>query len=244
MRIALFSDIHANLPALEAFFTDLETRNVDSVYCLGDLVGYNIWPNEVIELIRSQKIPVLAGNHDAKVSMLEAKGVIEASGKDYAYHLISAPNRMYLRDLPAHIRLEYKVGHEQIDVLMVHGSTRKNDEYVLVDMPEEEVLDMMRQSNASILCVAHSHKPYHRTIQIDSAKYVHVINTGSIGKPKDGNPQGCYVLLELTSKTSLLDPATVIVDFIRFDYDIEKAATAVENSPLPNEFGDMLRGAY
>ena len=64
MKIALFSDIHANLPALEAFFDDLNKENIDALYCLGDLVGYNIWPNEVIEVIRERKIPTLAGNYD------------------------------------------------------------------------------------------------------------------------------------------------------------------------------------
>ena len=64
MKIALFSDIHANLPALEAFFLDVDTRGVDQVYCLGDLVGYNIWPNEVISKIRKRKVPTIAGNYD------------------------------------------------------------------------------------------------------------------------------------------------------------------------------------
>ncbi len=64
MRIALFSDIHANLPALEAFFQDVNARKVDQLYCLGDLVGYNIWPNEVINEIRKRNIPTIAGNYD------------------------------------------------------------------------------------------------------------------------------------------------------------------------------------
>ena len=64
MKIALFSDIHANLPALEAFFEDVEAKNVDAMYCLGDLVGYNTWPNEVINEIRKRGIPTIAGNYD------------------------------------------------------------------------------------------------------------------------------------------------------------------------------------
>ena len=66
MRIALFSDIHANLPALEAFFADVENRNVDALYCLGDLVGYNIWPNEIIQEIRKRNIATIAGNHGSR----------------------------------------------------------------------------------------------------------------------------------------------------------------------------------
>src|ERR1700726_823139 len=64
MKIALFSDIHANLPALEAVLANIDTQKPDAVYCLGDLVGYNIWPNEVIDTIRSSKIPTIAGNYD------------------------------------------------------------------------------------------------------------------------------------------------------------------------------------
>ena len=70
MKIALFSDIHANLPALEAFFKDVEARNTDAIYCLGDLVGYNIWPNEVINEIRSRHIPTIAGNYDQGIGLM------------------------------------------------------------------------------------------------------------------------------------------------------------------------------
>jgi predicted phosphodiesterase len=64
MKIALFSDIHANLPALEAFFASVEQQQPDAIYCLGDLVGYNTWPNEVINEIRRRGIPTIAGNYD------------------------------------------------------------------------------------------------------------------------------------------------------------------------------------
>lgn len=70
MQIALFSDIHANLPAFEAFLADVETRKPDAIYCLGDLVGYNVWPNEIIYEIRKRGIATLARNHDLKVKGL------------------------------------------------------------------------------------------------------------------------------------------------------------------------------
>ena len=244
MNIALFSDIHANLPALNAMFADLDDRKVDAIYCLGDLVGYHVWPNEVIELIRAKRIPVISGNHDAKVEKIKARGEKEPSEKNYAYNLINDENASYLRDLPAHIRLEYHSIKEQIDLLMVHGSPRRNDEYVLSDTPESEVLQMMQEAGASILCVAHSHKPYHRIVKLEDQHCVHIINTGSVGKPKDGNPQGGYVILELSSQTTLAKPESIKVEFIRFDYDLQTAIAAIEASPLPNEFADMLRDAY
>ncbi|WP_462265649.1 metallophosphoesterase family protein [Mucilaginibacter sp.] len=214
MRIALFSDIHANLPAFEAFLADLDSRKVDAVYCLGDMIGYNIWPNEVIAEIRRRGIATLAGNHDQKV-------------KGYAYELVSAENRGYLNTLPAYIKLEYP----NLNIALAHGSTRSINEYVLEDTDKSYVVDMMVEAKADVLCVGHSHLPYHRII---SDK--HIINIGSVGKPKDGDPNGCYALLMIED--------SIQVEFIRFAYDIEKAVTAILQSPLPDELADRLRKAY
>ncbi len=70
------------------------------------------------------------------------------------------------------------------------------------------------------------------------------INIGSVGKPKDDNPKGCYVILTINADSSITNKETVQVDFIRFDYDIEKAAKAIVDSPLPDEYADMLRGGF
>jgi len=89
MKIALFSDIHANLPALQAFFYNVETHKPDAIYCLGDLAGYHIWPNEVINAIRQNGIATIAGNHDAKVRKLpKADGTAVAGdwGSTHAVH--------------------------------------------------------------------------------------------------------------------------------------------------------------
>jgi putative phosphoesterase len=231
MRIALFSDIHANLPAFEAFLSDLESRKPDAVYCMGDLIGYNIWPNEVIAEIRRRGIAVLAGNHDLKT-------------KGYAYELVSAENRQYLNTLPAHIKLEFQLNLDHLNVVLAHGSTRSINEYVLEDTDEAYVLDMMNEAKADILCVGHSHKPYHRILKTADDSFKHVINIGSVGKPKDGNPMGCYVLLTLNEGSSTADKDGIQVEFIRFAYDIEKSAKAIEDSPLPDELADKLRKAY
>jgi len=218
MKIALFSDIHANLPAFEAFLADMDSRKPDVVYCLGDMIGYNIWPNEIVSEIRRRCIPTLAGNHDQKT-------------KGYAYELVSADNRAYLNTLPAHIKLEYQLNNHHLNIVLAHGSTRSITEYVLADTDENYVLEMMNEAKADVLCVGHSHLPYHRIIADK-----HVINIGSVGKPKDGNPMGCYVLLTIEDD--------IKVDFIRFTYDVEKSAQAIEASPLPNELADRLRKAY
>ncbi|MET6997828.1 metallophosphoesterase family protein [Chitinophaga defluvii] len=246
MKIALFSDIHANLPALQSFFEDVSKHNPDAIYCLGDLVGYNIWPNEVIQEIRQRGIATIAGNHDAKV-----KGVQPAEpskgGKGYAYDIIDNDNRVYLQTLPAHLRISFQLNNDILTILLVHGSPRSIDEYLLEDMEEAALLNTFLEARTDILCFGHSHKPYHRIVLANGEehpRFLHAINTGSIGKPKDGNPQGGYVLLHIKDNSSTLDKDSIQVEFIRFDYDIEKAAQAVENSPLPDDFADMLRKAY
>lgn len=238
MRIALFSDIHANLPAFEAFLRDLDARKPDAVYCLGDLVGYNVWPNEIIDEIRRRGIATLAGNHDLKVNGLPTVSAdkLQSSGKDYGYHIISPDNRSYLLSLPSHIRLEYKLNGQVFNILMVHGSPLSATEYVLEDTDKDYVIELMNEANANMLCVGHSHKPYHRFISEDKQ----VVNIGSVGKPKDGNPDGCYVMLSLDRSPN----DNIKVEFVRFHYDIDRAAKAIEESPLPDDLADQLVKAY
>nr|WP_276901167.1 metallophosphoesterase family protein [Pedobacter kyonggii] len=243
MRIALFSDIHANLLAFQAMLKDMDSQRPDAVYCLGDLVGYHIYPNEVIDEIRRRGIPTLKGNHDEKVENIitNAESHIEP-GKKYAYHLIREDNREYLRTLPAHIKLEFKMNNEKFNLVFAHGSTRHIDEYVLVDTDENYVLQMMKEADADLLFVGHSHKPYHRIIQTDG-RFKHVVNLGSIGKPKDGDPRGCYVMVTIDNDTTTLASNRLKVAFRRVEYDVEASAKSIEDSPLPNEFAQSLREA-
>ena len=245
MKIALLSDIHANLPALQAAMESIDKHDPDAIYCLGDLVGYNVWPNEVVSIIHQRKIATLAGNHDLKVPKPGEQK--EATGKNHAYAIVGDKERNYLLTLPAHIRLEFQLNDKKLNVLFVHGSPRSVNEYLLEDMEEALLSEVMKEANADILCFGHSHKPYHRIINTGTNGenyFRHAINIGSIGKPKDNNPLGCYVLLNINSDCSVTNKEAVKVEFIRFEYDVEKAAKAVEESPLPNEFADMLRKGY
>lgn len=254
MKIALFSDIHANLPALEAFFKDLEARNTDAVYCLGDLVGYNIWPNEVIDEIRKRGIPTIAGNYDwgigrssddcgcaYKTDEEKAMGKVSIS---YTNEVVKYEQRAYLRTLPAHIRLEYQLNDEKRNILLVHGSPRKVNEYLFEDRDEKSMIRIMEQADADIMCFGHTHQPYHRILNSGTEgkdHFRHAINIGSVGKPKDKDPRGGYVILTINPDSNVTRSESIQVEFIRFEYDVEKAAKAVEDSPLPNEYADMLR---
>lgn len=257
MKIALFSDIHANLPALEAFFKDLDSRKPDTVYCLGDLVGYNIWANEVVNEIKKRGIPTIAGNYDFGIGRMsnecgcayktdheKANGNISIS---YTNEIMKPEERAYLRALPAHIKVEYQLNEDKLNLLLVHGSPRKINEYLFEDRDEKSLLRIMEQADADIMCFGHTHKPYHRVLPTEPTEnthYRHAINIGSIGKPKDNNPKGCYVILTIDQDSSITNKDAVQVEFIRFEYDVEKAAKAVEDSPLPNEYAEMLRKGY
>ena len=245
MKIVLFSDIHANRPAFETALKFIDAENPDAVYCLGDLVGYNVWPNEVIDEIRKRGIATIAGNHDAKVSKLSPVQMLEP-GKNFAYKLISDDNKKYLASLPAHIRLQFQLNGASLKVLFVHGSPASNDEYLLQDKPANEFIRVFENADTDVLCFGHSHKPYYKVFDtgVSPRRFKHAINTGSVGKPKDGNPQGGFVILTIDENSNTNDKESISVQFIRFDYDVEKAAGAVKESPLPNEFADMLRKAY
>ncbi|MDB4904996.1 MAG: metallophosphoesterase family protein [Mucilaginibacter sp.] len=257
MKIVLFSDIHANLPALEAALANIDAQKPDAIYCLGDLVGYNIWPNEVIDMIRSRNISTIAGNYDFgigrstddcgcayKTDEEKAMGKVSIS---YTNEVVKDQQRAYLRTLPAHIRLEFQLSDDKMNVLLVHGSPRKINEYLFEDRDEKSMLRIMEQADADIMCFGHTHKPYHRILNsgIDGQDhYRHAINIGSVGKPKDNNPKGGYLILTINEHSNTLDKESITAEFIRFDYDIEKAAKAVEDSPLPNEYADMLRRGF
>jgi putative phosphoesterase len=254
MKIALFSDIHANLPALEAFFEDLKTHQPDATYCLGDLVGYNIWPNEVINEIRKRQIPTIAGNYDYGIGRRsddcgcayksdeeKANGAVSIS---FTNQIVNDVERDYLRTLPAHINLEFQLNEQKANILLVHGSPRRINEYLFEDRAEKSMLRIMKNANADVMCFGHTHQPYHKTLLDEgeaSPIYRHAINIGSIGKPKDGDKRGCYVILNIDENFSKGREDGISVEFIRFHYDVEKAAKAVEESSLPNAYAEALR---
>ncbi len=257
MKIALFSDIHANLPALEACLKSIEEQKPDAVYCLGDLVGYNIWPNEVIHEIRKRGIPTIAGNYDQGIGLssddcgcaykTEREKEMGKISISFTNSVVNPDERAYLRTLPAHIKIEFQLNQDKLNLLFVHGSPRKINEYLFEDRDEKSLLRIMEQADADIMCFGHTHKPYHRILpagQTEVSHCRHAVNIGSVGKPKDGNPKGGYVVLTIQDNSSITRKDSIQVEFIRFDYDIERAARAVENSLLPNEYAEMLRRGF
>jgi predicted phosphodiesterase len=257
MRIALFSDIHANLPALQAVLADIDRRRPDAVFCLGDLVGYNRWPNEVVDAIRQRGIPTIAGNYDFgigrsiddcgcayKTDEEKANGAISIARTNA---LVGGTQRAYLRTLPAHLRVEYQLNNDKLDLLLVHGSPRKINEYLFEDRDEKSMMRILEDAQADILCFGHTHKPYHRVFPYERegrSAYRHAINIGSVGKPKDGDPRACYVELEIPAQLSVHEPDALGVSFIRVEYDVEAAAQGVLDAGMPAYYANALRTAH
>ena len=257
MKIAFFSDIHANLPALEAVLADIDAQKPDFIYCLGDLVGYNIWPNEVAQEIRKRGIPTLAGNYDEGIGLnsndcgcaykTDEERAWGAKSIAFTNEIVSDDVRQYLRMLPRHMSMEFYNNDEKINLLMVHGSPRKINEYLFEDRPEKSLLRILEDSSADIMLFGHTHKPYHRVMEYEvdgKTKYRHAINIGSVGKPKDGDPRACYLMMELDQQLSLADKESVKLEFRRVEYNIAAGTEAIENSPLPDVYAEMLRKAY
>ena len=237
--IALFSDVHANLPALEAVLDDIERRGPDMAFCLGDLVGYAPWPNEVVEAVRERWIPTIAGNYDVGVGRnSDDCGCAYETDEEqrrgdrsigWTNEVITDANRRYLDGLPRHLRVNAGEGGDGRELLMVHGSPRRINEYLYEDRPDGSFRRLLDGYDADLLAFGHTHKPYTREIS-DAGR---VVNIGSVGKPKDGDPRACYVLLTFGDE--------IEIEFVRVDYDVEKAARAIEESPLPDPFAQMLR---
>ena len=261
MTIACFSDIHGNLPALNAVLEDMAQRPVDMRYCLGDLVGYAPWPNEVVDRIRELGIPTLAGNYDEGVGLhsddcgcaykTEDDKVRGAASIAFTNDTVTDERRAYLRSLPRHLRMTFQPPRQEearpLQVLMVHGSPRRINEYLFEDRPDRSFLRMMEAAHADVMLFGHTHKPFHKVLAYDAegeTRYQHAINIGSVGKPKDGDPRACYALLHVDVDAPLTSPKDVSVEFVRVAYDVEATAQAVEKSPLPDAFADMLRKAY
>ena len=236
MRIAILSDIHGNKHALEAVLADSGEQEVKQVYCLGDLVGYGAFPNEVIDLIRRRGIPPVMGNYDDGVGFdkdecgcaytdPETRRLGDVSLMWTREH-VTPENKAFLRSLAANIRFEA----EGKRVLLVHGSPRKINEYLYESRPLWSFERLARDIAADVLVMGHTHLPYSKEVG-----GVLFVNDGSVGKPKDGDVRACYALLEVGSRTA--------VEFRRVQYDVAAAAAAVRASGLPAHFAELLESA-
>jgi predicted phosphodiesterase len=233
--MAVFADVHSNLHALEAVLKDIESRGAGRVYCLGDLVGYGPRPNEVIEMIKAKGIPAVMGNYDDAIG--NARFICGCDYKDeqslrlgeksiaWTRDNTSEESKAWLRGLPAEIR--DTISGKRL--LFVHGSPKALNEYIYESTPEEYFNRLLVEGDADVLLCGHTHLPF---VKKTDAGYV--INAGSAGKPKHGNPRAVYITIEFVN--DLLQ-----ADIIEVPYNYEATAGEIERAGLPPEFAAIIR---
>lgn len=260
-RIALLSDVHGNLPALDAVIADIAATRIEERYCLGDLVGYGPDPAGVIERIRAEGIPTVRGNYDEGVGnrrgdcgcYYATQQARDDGAASYAFteSALDDEQLAWLAALPGELRFE----HEGVRALLAHGSPRKINEYLLPDREDAFLARLAEQADADIVCVGHVHIPYHRAMTAADGAQVHYVSSGSVGKPKDGDPRAGWVELVLGPAPAVRDAAPddaaaapagtsdvwcgALVH--RVDYDVESVTGAMAAAGLPQALAEALR---
>jgi putative phosphoesterase len=223
IKIALISDVHANLQALETVLDDADLRGADLVINAGDIVGFGPCPNEAIELLCEKNVVSVLGNFDLEV--------LEASGKEkgeknlalkFARKALSESHANYLSSLPREITFE--VSGKKI--FLTHGSPESIDEHIYHDTPEQRLKELADKAKADFIIIGHSHEQFLRHIN-----GVSFINPGSVGRPGDENPQTAYALLSLNPFS---------FEHIRLDYNVNQSANILRKKGLPESFAQML----
>jgi predicted phosphodiesterase len=246
LKIAVFSDVHGNLPALNAILEDVKRRGIDEVYCLGDLVDFAPWPNEVIGLIEEFQIPCLLGNHDERVAFdhsiepLAKHSAEETAARIIAINhtkkILTPHNKAFLSRLPRHLPLKFKAGQKEWSVLLVHGSIRSNDEYIYEDHPHADVSDMLHTANADVLIMGHTHVPYIRKVLRPATQPTGMaINCGSVGRSKEATPYATYLVLNI-------DETLIVPEIVRLKYNLTETIEAIEKSDIPDYYAAFFKG--
>ncbi len=232
--VAVITDIHGNLPALQAALARIEELGIEQVYCGGDLVGYGPHPNDVCGLIAERRIPTIYGNYDYAIARDEEDcgcayvtphdRELGQLSVDWTLAHTSQDSKAFMRGLPFDLRFAVA----DVDVHLVHGSPRKVNEYLFEDKPARLYERLAAAERDPVLVFGHTHKPW-----VHEYGGVLFVNCGSVGKPKDGDPRGAFAVLRAAADS-------VDVSIERVDYDAEAVAAEVREAGLPGEFADKL----
>jgi predicted phosphodiesterase len=243
MRYALISDIHANLPALEAVLADSDKRgDIEAIYHLGDLVGYAPWPNEVVDLLRARGIAGVAGNYDSTVARDHPhcgcryedprQEKLSHLSYDWTRQHASAQTKRWLGGLPFRIDLRPLGGHVAGPrLVLVHGNPVLNTVYWTADRPDRfcvQMAEVVAAKAGDVIAFGHTHLPWQRAVS-----GILFVNAGSVGRPKDGDWRAGYAVVEMGET----EPR---VEFVRVEYDVQRAMDAIRASELPDDFAEFL----
>jgi diadenosine tetraphosphatase ApaH/serine/threonine PP2A family protein phosphatase len=251
MKIIIFSDVHGNIDAFEAFVSLADNTEHERIFNLGDTVGYGAGPNECVELVRARNIPSVTGNHDDVVLGRYEPTRFNPDARraiQWSRSVLKEQNFDYLRNLIDFIWIDSSLGK----ALLVHGSPVDKDEYVMSKWNGDRAFSAMKDRDIAISFVAHTHKAGLWIQDADGApvfksecscapdtvldvSHKVIVNVGSVGQPRDGNPQGCFVVW---------DDVKHSITFHRFDYPVQAAQQRIRDAGLPRFLADRLEGGY
>jgi diadenosine tetraphosphatase ApaH/serine/threonine PP2A family protein phosphatase len=229
MRVAIISDIHGNLPALEAVLARIENLHVDAIHCLGDIVGYGPFPNECVEIVRVRCTHVIKGNHDSGLIGETPIDDFNRFGQEairWTAKKITNAHLEYLRQLPSRV--------VENSYTLVHASPVKPEQWSYV-MSSLEARNCFRAFDTELCFIGHTHVPV--VFSEDGAigtfrpELRHLINVGSVGQPRDGNPQAAFGMLDTNIPSYAIE---------RMSYDIKTTVDAIESAGLPRFLGQRL----
>lgn len=239
IQIAVFSDVHGNLPALEVVLKDIEERGISQKFCLGDLVDFAPWGNEVIEKIRRLNIPCLMGNHDERIAFdipviplskhseeeTEARFIAIGHSKKH----ITKQNKKFLADLPFHLKLNYKTGKKHWNIQLVHSSLESNDTYLYESENDEIFTSMLKNEDADLIVMGHTHLSFKKQFENN----LWAVNCGSVGRSKEENRLASYLVLTL-------DEERITPEIVQLSYPIEETARQIRESGIPDYYAAFL----
>ncbi len=244
LRIALISDIHSNLPALEAVLATIDAMpDIAATYHLGDLVGYAPWPNETVALLQERGIEGISGNYDSTVgtNYKHCGCKYEDPKQEQLSHFsfewtkqnTSDEIKSVLAALPFRLDLKPLGGHgSSPTIILVHGTPTMNTVYWTEDRPDNFCLQMATIAGATkgdVIAFGHTHKPWQRTIE-----GIQFVNTGSVGRPKDGDWRAGFVVMEIDGKN-------IHSVMVRVEYDVDRVVAGIEGSELPDDLAVYLK---
>jgi predicted phosphodiesterase len=240
IQIAVFSDVHGNLPALEVVLKDIEARGIHQKFCLGDLVDFAPWGNEVIEKIRSLNILCLMGNHDERIAFdipvvpLSKHSEEETEARfiaiDHSKKYITKENKKFLSELPFHLKLNYKVGKKHWDIQLVHSSLSSNDTYLYESEEDEIFIRMLKESQSDVIVMGHTHLSFKKQFENNTW----AINCGSMGRSKEENRLASYLVLTL-------DEEKITPEIVQLSYPLEETIRGIEESDIPDYYASFLK---
>jgi predicted phosphodiesterase len=238
VRVAVISDIHANLHALVSVLDDVESQNADEVWCLGDLVGYGPRPNECCRTVRERADLSLVGNHDLVVlGTVDVSEFNPEAGRaaSWTQEVLDEESRAFLAGLEPHARRD--------GVELYHGSPRNAVwEYVL---DTEAIEAAFAASAAEVVLIGHSHVPIVARLADGEVRAAHapdravgavdggrlLLNPGSVGQPRDGDPRAAWLLLDLVAGRAW---------FRRVEYPVERTQEEIRDVGLPEALAERL----